>query len=73
MPLNYSQYRAKAFKNVSMLPVLSKMYEKVALEKVIKFIEKKLIYHQYQFGYRKNHSATTLFTKLLNETRNETY
>ena len=28
------------------------------------FIEKQLIYHKYQSGYRKNHSATTLLMKL---------
>ena len=28
------------------------------------FIEKRLIYHKHQSGYRKNHSTTTLLIKL---------
>ena len=49
---------------VSILPVLSKFYEKPALQQVAVFIESESVYHQYQSGYRKNHSTTTLLLKL---------
>ena len=38
--------------------------ERVVLEQISNFIEKKLIYHHYQYGYRKYHSTETLLAKL---------
>ena len=52
------------YRPVSILPILSKIYERVVLEQITNFIEKKLIYHHYQFGYRKNYWTTTLLAKL---------
>ena len=49
---------------VSTLPILSKIYERVVLQQITNFIEKKLIYHHDQSGYRKNHSTETLLVKL---------
>ena len=43
----------KDYRSVSILPILSKVYERVVLEQITNFIEKKLIYHHYQSGYRK--------------------
>ena len=54
----------KDYRPVSILPILSKVYERVVLEQITNFIEKKLIYHHYQSGYRKNHSTATLLAKL---------
>ena len=54
----------KDYRPVSILPILSKIYKRVVLEQIANFIEKKLIYHHYQSGYRKNHSTATLFAKL---------
>ena len=54
----------KEYRPVSILPILSKVYERVVLEQITNFIEKKLIYHHYQSGYRKNHSTATLLAKL---------
>ena len=54
----------KDYRPVSILPILSKIYERVVLEQITNFIEKKLIYHHYQSGYRKNHSTATLLAKL---------
>ena len=51
----------KDYRPVSILPTLSKIYERVVLEQITKFIEKNLIYHHYQSGYCKNHSTATLF------------
>ena len=54
----------KDYRPVSILPILSKADERVVLEQITDFIEKKLIYHHYQSGYRKNHSTTILLVKL---------
>ena len=60
--LNPSQL--KDYRPVPILPIISKIYEKLILQQMTEFIEKQLIYHKYQSGYRKNHSATTLLMKL---------
>ena len=50
----------KDYKLVSILPLLSKVYEKLVLQQLAVFIERESVYHQYQSGYRKNHSTATL-------------
>ena len=54
----------KDYRPASILPRLSKIYKRVVLEQTANFIEKKLIYHHYQSGYRKNPSTATLLAKL---------
>ena len=54
----------KDYRPVSILPILSKIYERLVSAQIKSFIEKKLMYHHYQSGYRKNHSTTTLFVNL---------
>ena len=53
----------KDYRPVSILPVLSKVYEKLVLQQLAVFIERESVYHQYQSGYRKNHSTATLLLK----------
>ena len=53
----------KDYRPVSILS-LSKIYERVVSEQITNFIEKNLVYHHYQSGYRKNHSTATLLAKL---------
>ena len=60
--LNPSQL--KDYRPVPILPIIFRIYEKLILQQMTEFIEKQLIYHKYQSGYRKNHSATTLLMKL---------
>ena len=48
----------------SILPVLSKVHEKLVLQQLAVFIERESVYHQYQSGYRNNHSTATLLLKL---------
>ena len=59
LPMGFKDYQP-----VSILPILSKIYERVVLQQITNIIEKKLIYHHYQSGYRKNHSTATLLAKL---------
>ena len=54
----------KDYRAVSILPILSKIYERVVLDQITNIIEKELIYHHYQSGCRKNYSAATLLAKL---------
>ena len=54
----------KDYRPVSILPILSKTYERVVLEQITNIIEKKLKCHHYQSGYHKNHSTATLLLKL---------
>ena len=54
----------KDYRPVSILPVLSKVYEKLVLLQLAVFIERESVYHQYQSGYRNNHSTATLLVKL---------
>ena len=52
---------------VSVLPFLSKVYEKLVSQQLAVFIERETVYHQYQSNYRKNHSTATLLLKLHND------
>ena len=61
---NYQWNLKTTYRPVSILRILSKIYEGVVLEQITNFIEKKLIYHHHQFGYCKNHSTATLLAKL---------
>ena len=55
----------KDYRPVSILLILSKIYESVVLDQITRFIEKKLIIcHHYQSGYCKNHSTAKLLAKL---------
>ena len=54
----------KDYQQVSISPIFSKLYERVVLEQITNFTEKKLIYYHYQSGYRKNLSTATLLPKL---------
>ena len=45
------------YRPVSLLSVLSKVFEKVMYSRLLKFLNKKLILYKYQFGFRKLHST----------------
>ena len=53
------------------LPILSKIYERVALKQITNIIEKKLIYQYYQSGYCKNHSTAKLLAKLRDDIKKD--
>lgn len=54
---------AKDFRPVSILPILSKIFERVILNQILTFVESK-VYNTTQSGFRKGHSTTTLLLKL---------
>ena len=53
----------KDFRPISILPVLSKVYEKVILSQLLSYIERSAVYNPTQSGFRKGHSTTTLLPK----------
>ena len=53
---NFSNYRP-----ISLLPILSKVIEKVVHEETIKFLNDNNIFYNYQSDFRSNHSTKTYF------------
>ena len=51
---------------ISLLPILSKVIEKVVHEQTTKFLNDNNIFYEYQSGFRKNH-PTDLFLSFLND------
>ena len=58
-PSTLAEYRP-----ISILPVLSKVFERIILQQLTERIESKSIYLEMQSGFRKCHSTTTLLLKL---------
>ena len=54
----------KEYRPTSILPAMSKVYEKVILKQLSAFIKKMILYKIMQAGYRKGHSSITLLLKL---------
>ena len=52
---------------ISLLPVLSKIIEKVVFKRTVKHLEKHDILYGKQFGFRKNHSTSDAIQLLLGE------
>jgi hypothetical protein len=61
-PMNISNYRP-----ISILPFLSKIYEKVIYNRMIKFIDKHSILYNFQFGFRNNHNTTMALITLIDK------
>ena len=59
----------KDFQPIFILPVLSKVYEKVILSQLLNYIENSAVYNPTQSGFRKGHSTTTLLLKFRNDIR----
>ena len=54
------------FRPVSVLPVFSKLLERLMYERITEFIDENEVLYNLQFGFRKNHS-TTIAPSLLND------
>ena len=46
------------YRPVSVLPIFSKIYERILYNRLIKFINKHEILYKYQFGFREKHNTT---------------
>ena len=51
------------FRPISILCILSKVFERVIMHQLCHFLEVKAHYNQTQSGFRKGHSTTTLLLK----------
>ena len=52
------------FRPVTVLPILSKIYERLMAKQIVTFIEESNIYKPSMSGFRKNHSTETLLMKI---------
>ena len=57
----------KDFPPITILPVLSKIYEKVILSQLLNYIENSAVYNPTQSGFRKGYLTTTLLRKFRND------
>ena len=58
------------YRPVSILPIFSKLYERIIYNRIFKFVNDNDLLYRFQFGFRKNHSTTmaliTLIDKIVN-------
>jgi hypothetical protein len=59
------------YRPISSLPILSKVFETVIKNQLLKFLEKEHLLSDRQFGFRKNHSSEQLLLSLLSDWRSE--
>ena len=52
------------YRPVSVLPILSKVYERLVCKQFVKYIDEKNIYKDTMSGFRANHSTDTLLLKI---------
>jgi len=48
--------RAESYRPISLLPVLSKLFEKLLLSRLLEIIERQKIILNHQFGFRHRHA-----------------
>ena len=65
-----SIFEVSNYRPISLLPIFSKMFEKLMYSRVIDFINKHNILYQNQFGFQKNrsteHAVNTVVTDIVN-------
>lgn len=64
-PLQFSNYRP-----VSVLPVFSKILERLMYERLLAFVNKNMILYSYQFGFRFGHSPNLALIILIDKVTN---
>ena len=57
------------YRPISVLPIFSKVYERVILKQLSDYIETNRLYQATQSGFRKGHSTTTILSKLRDDIR----
>ena len=55
------------YRPISLLPVFSKLFEKVMYDRLVEFAETYEILFRCQFGFRKNHSTSLSLIHLINK------
>lgn len=54
------------YRPISVLPAFSKIFEKVIVARLVKYLEENQILSQYQHGFRANHSTETAILQFVN-------
>ena len=57
----------KSFRPISLLPIVSKIFEKVIHEQTMEYLTDNNILYKYQSGFRKNHSTDTSLSYFTNK------
>ena len=61
-----SQYDVESYRPISLLPVISKLYEKLLLKRLKPIIEEKNLIPAHQFGFREKHSTIDQVHRITN-------
>ena len=59
------------YRPISLLPILSKVYEKVMYDRLIAFIDVHKLLYELQFGFRKDHSTCSALIVLMDKITHE--
>ena len=57
----------KNYRPISLLPLISKIFERAIHDQLQHFLEENKILYKYQSGFRKNHSTNTCLSRLSNK------
>ena len=57
------------YRPISLLPVISKILEKVVHKNLYTFLEKNKVLYQSQYGFRKNRSTVNAITELVSHNK----
>lgn len=63
--MHFSNYRP-----ISLLPIFSKILEKLMYDRIVSFFTKYNVINKFQFGFRKNHSTFMALITLMDKLRN---
>ena len=58
------------YRPVSLLPICSKILEKLMYNRIIEFLHKSSFFYENQYGFRKNHSTSLAISELINDIQN---
>ena len=57
------------YRPISTLSALTQIFEKLICEHLVNYLEKRSIFYQYQFGFRKGHSTAQAMAEIANNLR----
>ena len=70
IPKVHNPSQSKDYRPISILPIFSKILERVIMKQLCLFIEDQVVYSKNQSGFRKNHSTNTLLIKMRDDILN---
>ena len=70
IPKVHNPSQSKDYHPISILPIFSKILERVTMKQLCLFLEDQLVFSKSQSGFRKNHSTNTLLIKMRDDILN---